>query len=374
MVFILLVTLLTLTSNLGQAEDKIIKVGLMNNTKKLKIIAEDGLELKTSNGYNLALNDAKKFIFIKTGEFIRINNYFFASNNILVSPLGKELVKIEKRGYKGTIKLINNKRGITVVNKVGMKDYLASVIGSEIDPKWPLAALKAQAVVARTYALRNLNAYASKGYHLSNTTYSQAYKGDHVTTEKIYKAVNETKREVLTYDGNLISAVYHSNAGGKTAQGEVIWGGQTPYLQSVSSKDEYAPNYKWQKKYSTVELEKILAQQDIKISTIDKIYLAGVGPSGRAKEVILSNKRKNIVIDSSEFRFWLDLRSTKFSIEKLSEGYLFKGKGWGHGVGMSQWGAYQMAKTGSTYQGILAHYYQNTKLVKKDVGGIDDEG
>nr|WP_275579370.1 SpoIID/LytB domain-containing protein [Halanaerobacter jeridensis] len=272
------------------------------------------------------------------------------------------------------MQLINKKQTITVVNKVKMADYLASVIGSEIDPKWPEAALRAQAVVARTYALRNLNSYLSQGYHLSNTIYSQVYKGHRVTTPKVYQAVKDTAGQVLTYRGELISAVYHSNAGGKTAQGAVIWGGETPYLQSVDSKDYDAPNYQWQKKYSREELKKILSSKGIKISKIDRIGLQGLGPSGRAEKVVINDGQQEVSVDSSKFRFWLNLRSTKFSMERYEQGYVFIGKGWGHGVGMSQWGAYQMAKEGSTYQEILHHYYQNTKLVKKDVGGIDNEG
>ena len=222
--------------------------------------------------------------------------------------------------------------------------------------------------------MRNLNSHASKGYHLSNTIYSQVYKGHHVTTPRLYQAVRETAGEVLTYQGQLISAVYHSNAGGKTAQGAVIWGGNHPYLQSVKSKDHRAPNYQWEKKYKQEQLIKILTAQGFDLATIEKINLTGRGPSGRARGVVLTGRNKTIEVDSSDFRFWLDLRSTKFSVTRVNNGYVFKGKGWGHGVGMSQWGACQMAKEGHAYQEILDHYYQNTKLVKKDVGGIDNEG
>mgnify|MGYP006279733787 CR=1 FL=1 len=370
----LLCITLVVNTNFVQAEDKIMEIGLINNSQSVELNAKQGIRLETSDGYSLELTKLTHFKFERTGQFIKINNYFFASDYIMVTPLGGQLLNFKARNYNGRFKLINNPQGITVVNKVAMTDYLASVIGSEIDPDWPLAALKAQAVVARTYALRNLDSHASKGYHLSNTIYSQAYKGYHVTTPKLYQAVRETAGEVLTYQGQLISAVYHSNAGGETAQGAVIWGGNTPYLQSVKSKDHVAPNYQWQKKYSQKQLKRILNSKQVHLNKINEINLAGLGPSGRAKEVIIVGDKQKIKVDSSDFRFWLDLRSTKFSVNKVNNGYLFKGKGWGHGVGMSQWGAYQMAQEGYTYQKILDHYYQNTKLVKKDVGGIDDEG
>lgn len=373
LIMTLLAVMLVMVSNYVQAQTDFIKVGLINETKNLKINAVQGISLKTSDGYSLKLDSAAGFQFKKMGQFVRINNYFFTSDHISIAPLGDQLLKINARDYKGTIKLINNNEAMTVVNKVGMTDYLASVIGSEIDPKWPLAALKAQAVVARTYALRNLNSHASKGYNLSNTIYSQAYKGDHVTTPKVYQAVEETVGEVLTYQGQLISAVYHSNAGGKTAQGAVIWEGETPYLQSVRSKDHYAPNYQWQKRYNSKRIEEILNAKGISIGSIEEISLKNLGPSGRAREVFIIGDERRVSIDSSKFRFWLQLRSTKFSINKFNQVYVFKGKGWGHGVGMSQWGAYQMAREGATYQDILEHYYQNIKLVKKDFGGIDDE-
>ena len=373
-IFILIIMMLILSTSLVQAEDKIIKVGLANETENIEISSGQGIKIKTSDGYSLHLTETTHFEFKKVGQFVRINNYFFASDYILVYPLGEKMLTIDSREYKGSIKLLNNSQTMTVINKVKMIDYLASVIGSEIDPEWPLAALKAQAVVARTYALRNLNSHASQGYHLSNTIYSQVYKGYHVTTDKIYQAVKSTAGQVLTYDGKLISAVYHSNAGGKTAQGAVIWGGDTPYLQSVNSNDHYAPNYKWQKKYSITEIIEILNAKGISLTTINRIGFQGLGPSGRSEKIVIDGNGQEVSVDSSDFRFWLNLRSTKFSIEKYDNGYLFKGKGWGHGVGMSQWGAYQMAKEGSAYQEILYHYYQNTKLVKKDVGGIDNEG
>ncbi|MGM0368808.1 MAG: SpoIID/LytB domain-containing protein [Bacillota bacterium] len=374
---IVLLVLLILFFNYGSvtANNAPIKIGLMDDAKDLTISSDAGLEVKTSDGYSLDLTEDSSFHFAKTGKFIRINNYFFDSDYLMISaPANNDLVNIDARDYKGKIKLFNTGQTMNVINQVGFKDYLASVIGSEIDPEWPMEAIKAQAVVARTYALCNLNSYASQGYNLSNTIYSQAYKGDHVTTSKTYQAVEETAGEVLTYKGELISAVYHSNSGGKTAQGSTVWGGDTPYLQSVDSKDSAAPHYQWQKEYTIDQLEEILALKKSKLEDIKAIKLESVGPSGRPSQVVIEGANREISVDSSKFRFWLDLRSTKFSVTKLEDGYLFEGNGWGHGVGMSQWGAYQMAIDGFEYREILDHYYQNTKLVKKDFGGIDNEG
>jgi stage II sporulation protein D len=371
----LLLLILFFSYGLVTANDATIKIGLMDDTKDLTIRSDAGLEVTTSDGYSLDLTEGSSFYFAKTGKFIRINNYFFDSDYIMISAaINNNLVNIDARDYKGKIKLFNTGQTMTVINQVQFKDYLASVIGSEIDPDWPMEAIKAQAVVARTYALCNLNSYASQGYNLSNSIYSQAYKGNHVTTSKTYQAVEETAGEVLTYDGELISAVYHSNSGGKTAQGATIWGGDTPYLQSVDSKDTAAPYYQWQKEYTTSQLEEILALKTSKLEKIEAIRLDAVGPSGRPSQVVIEGANRRLSVDSSKFRFWLDLRSTKFSVTKLEDGYLFEGNGWGHGVGMSQWGAYQMATDGFGYQEILQHYYQNTKLVKKDFGGIDNEG
>ncbi|MGM0500970.1 MAG: SpoIID/LytB domain-containing protein [Bacillota bacterium] len=374
LVLALLILILLYASALIQAQEQLIKVGLINETNSVKLLSPSGIKLETSDGYTLNLDSKTSFYFEKEDESIRINNYYFDSDYILVSPLDEgEFLNLESRDYNGIIKLLNNGETMTVINKVSLTDYLASVIGSEIDPNWSLEALKAQAVVARTYALRNLDANVSKGYHLCNTIYSQSYKGHHVTTSKIYQAVEETKGEVLTYNQKLIHAVYHSNAGGETAQGSIIWGGDTPYLQSVDSNDYVAPNYEWQKKYSSSKLKEILAEKEVKLTEIREIKLKDLGPSGRPGKVVIEGAQQQISIDSSKFRFWLNLRSTKFTVTKLKTEFLFKGKGWGHGVGMSQWGAYQMAKEGYNYREILEHYYQNTKLVKNHVGGIEDE-
>jgi len=373
----------------AEAEDRIIMIGLLDNVDGFSVGAERGVRVLVNNGDSLVLDGDREYSFELNNGTIIFDKYFLSTESLLIwSARQGDLLKINGREYRGYMEILKRDDHFTVINHLNFSDYLASVVGSEINPNWSEEVLKAQAVVARTYALRNMQSHAAKGYNLSSTVRSQAYKGVSFEDERTLQAVKETAGEVVTYNGNLIAAVYHSTAGGQTAKGEIIWGSKIPYLQSVISNDEESPYYSWQKEFSKEELERLFREQGINIVDLKGIVLDNLGPSGRAEKIIINDRfNGDNKVDSSKFRFWLGLRSTKFTVIKVTPiflaeddehnqpeiAYLFKGYGWGHGVGMSQWGAYQLAKEGFDYQEILQHYYINTEITILD-GGIGDEG
>ncbi|OCL25174.1 hypothetical protein U472_12445 [Orenia metallireducens] len=390
---VVLVLLFAMTSISNASVDK-VKVGILDDVEEVLIGAENGIKVMLDNGVELSLILADRFNVKKNNDLISFGKNIFQEDKILIYPVdSNSLISVNGRKYRGYLEILNNNKGLTVVNHVDFDYYLASVVGSEISARWPMDSLKAQAVVARTYALRNIKSHASKGYNLSATVRSQAYKGYAFEHPRTLTAVKETHNEVAIYQGQLIAAVYHSTAGGQTAKGATIWSSDTPYLQSVSSPDDISPHYSWQKEYSKDEIEKILVAKGVPLTGLKQISLEGVGPSGRASFIRIFDINDRIYdVDSSTFRFWLGLKSTRFTINnssslKLSnldnsftfdleslgvkddftttdedDHYQFVGYGWGHGVGMSQWGAYQMAKEGYTYQEILKHYYQGIDI------------
>jgi len=391
---VILVLLFTMTS-ISNASIDTVKVGILDDVEEFLIGADKGVKVVLDNGVEFSLTLADGFNVSKNNDLIYFGKNIFQEDKILIYPVdSNSLISANGRKYRGYLEVLNHDKGLTVVNHVDFDYYLASVVGSEISAKWPMESLKAQAVVARTYALRNMKSHASKGYNLSATVRSQAYKGYSFEHPRTLTAVKETRNEVATYQGKLIASVYHSTAGGQTAKGATIWSSDTPYLQSVSSPDDVSPHYSWRKEYSKAEIERILIKKGVPITGLKGITLEDVGPSGRASFIrIFDGNGKIYDVDSSTFRFWLGLKSTRFIIDnstslRLSnldnnftfdlatlgvenafttakdDSYQFVGYGWGHGVGMSQWGAYQMAKDGYTYQEILKHYYQGIDIIE----------
>ena len=391
---VVLVLLFAMTS-ISNASIDTVKVGILDDVGAALIGADNGVKVVLNDGVEFNLISSDRFNIKKNNDLIYFGKNIFQEDKVLVYPVGSNsLISVNGRKYRGYLEILNHTKGLTVVNHLGFDYYLASVVGSEISAKWPMESLKAQAIVARTYALRNMKSHASKGYNLSATVRSQAYKGYSFEHPRTLTAVQKTHNEVATYQGQLIAAVYHSTAGGQTAKGATIWSSDTPYLQSVSSPDNISPHYSWQKEYSKGEIEKILVAKGVSLTGLKKIALEDVGPSGRASFIRIFDSNDRIYdVDSSTFRFWLGLKSTRFIINRNNslrlsnldnsftfdlatlgvedsftttedDRYQFIGHGWGHGVGMSQWGAYQMAENGYAYQEILKHYYQGIDIVK----------
>lgn len=253
-------------------------------------------------------------------------------------------------------------RSSNEVITLALEDYIIGVVSAEMPASFNSEALKAQAVVARTYALNLL----SNNKKLTDTVATQVYKdksqlkkqwGSSYQTyyNKIKNAVNATKGMVLTYQGSYIYAVYHSTSNGKTENAFAVWNVSYPYLKSVNSSwDQNVSSYKRTVTKSFDELNRVLG---IKIDQPENIKLIR-NDSGRVDEIIIGNKKYK----GTEFRNSLGLRSTDFDIAFKNGEIVITTRGYGHGVGMSQYGANEMAKQGKTYKQILNHYYTNVKF------------
>lgn len=145
---------------------------------------------------------------------------------------------IKQKWYKGTIHIINNNGNMTVINDVGIEDYVRGVTPAEMPSSWNMEALKAQAIAVRSYAIANLGKHASQGFDLLDSTMDQVYNGVLAETSATNQAVEETKGLVLTYNNKIISTMYSASAGGQTKSALQAWGNDIPYLQSVKSYDD----------------------------------------------------------------------------------------------------------------------------------------
>lgn len=259
--------------------------------------------------------------------------------------------------------------------------YLKEVVSAEMPASFEEEALKAQAVAARSYLESRRNAYRMSGTPAehkgaeicTDTKHCKAWISEEKRRtlwgedadknwEKISCAVEETAGEVITYSGEVISAVFHSTSSGKTEASKDVWGGDRPYLVSVESPgDTESPKYKSKKEISLSEFKRI-AEDNIENVDFSKGIIDGIKRSdaGGITEVCVGGVR----IHGTKLRSIYGLRSTNCEITVSEDKVVFDVKGYGHGVGMSQYGANYMAKNGSDYREILATYYQGTKIEK----------
>jgi len=306
------------------------------------------------------------------------------------------------RPYRGSFEIIPTPNGLTVVNIVDVESYLQGVVSSEMSPSYPVEALKAQAVAARTYALKNLGRHRNLGYDLDDTAHCQVYGGYFSEDRRTNQAVNDTGGLVMTYDGTLIDAVYSSTCAGYTESSEAAWGRAVPYLVSVPdfhpedipeatrpvTENDWAAFFKsgrgyhcLQPKYAKLEAfrwVKLMTRQEleaglpdtVKVGTVKEIIPCTRGESGRITALRLVGSDRCITIEKElPIRKALGgLRSSAFVVDTYRDEtgvpvvFAFWGGGWGHGIGMCQVGAVGMALEGVTYQAILTYYYHGVTL------------
>ena len=275
-----------------------------------------------------------------------------------------------------------------IETKMDIEEYLKGVLAAEMPAQFDIEALKAQAVAARSFAYGRLTGtYKSKeGIHdpkglCIDSTHCQAWTSKAAAMKswgiffaarnwsRIERAVTETRGIIAIYDGKIANTLFHSNSGGRTENSEEVWDGITvPYLRSVdSSDDKYNKDYKAVVMVKTVDLaEKLIASYpdaELGRNTATSIKILDYTTGGRVKTL----KVGNINLKGTEFRSLMSLRSARFSIEKAGTDELkITTFGYGHGVGMSQWGADALAKKGGTFDEILKFYYTGIELTTID--------
>ena len=339
------------------------------------------------------------------------------------------------RRYRGRLQLLVRGGQVQVVNHLGIETYLTSVVGSEMPHKWPLPALQAQAVAARTYALRQRG--KAGDFDVKATVSSQVYRGVESETPSTIEAVESTRSLVLVHGGRLINAVFHSSSGGATEPSGEVWRNQLPYLVSVADHDQHSPVHRWNKRFDDDELRDLFRE----IGGVKRLQVLKTSSKGRVRTARVQGPHGSLVLTGRELRKRLGLKSTMVQFELINgsvgsstasstaptqavsqsvsraapplsglwqdsasgpdttpsrssrlasllpppppplpqlnpsafnrprldvrEGELVleaRGQGFGHGVGMSQWGAHGLALQGADFRQILLHYYRGAEI------------
>ncbi len=373
-----------------------IRVGIaVASDSSLTLGSLDGLRMRDAQGGKLVLEleGPAEVRVERAGEGVRLvardGRTEAGGFAVRAEPLGEAPVTLGGAPYRGVIDVFAvEAAGLNAVNELPLEDYLLGVVPIEIGPRGPdeLAAVAAQAVAARTYAVAHLRAREEMGFDVFGTVEDQAYGGMAAERDESTRAVRETAGRILTYDGLPIRAMYHSTCGGRTAAvDEVLDRAPAPYLRSVSDRapdgTDYcaiSPRYRWVETLSPDDLNGRIGDQ------VRRIFGAGADdtggllglriaertPGGRVGALALRGARAEFVLERLDIRIALQneegriLGSTDFDLAVRPDGVIeLHGRGFGHGSGMCQWGAIGRARAGHDWPSILETYYPGAELV-----------
>jgi stage II sporulation protein D len=292
---------------------------------------------------------------------------------VLIAPVqSNDYLTVNRRRYRGVLLIEPAGHGrVDVVEQVPVEEYLYGVLPREVGGDWPAEALKSQAVVSRTYVLANMATDPAQRYDLTNDVYSQVYGGLEDEVSAASQAVDATRGDILlTKAGKPLEAFFHSSCGCRTEVPQYVWKTHEATDDFSSISDSYCkedPYNHWQAELSVSTIRARLRRSGVRLGDISKIKILKKSPSERAWVLGIYTSSGTREISGQNFRMALGpevLRSTLITdISRTKHGFRFEGRGWGHGVGLCQWGARGRAKAGQSYQEILKAYYPNETLV-----------
>lgn len=279
-----------------------------------------------------------------------------------------------RRKFRGNLQIRKGSRGLIFFLDLTLEDYVQGVLASEMPADAPTEALKAMAVVIRSFAVGTASPHASEGFDFCDLTHCQAFAGWREDLPQMTVAVHATHGLTLTFHGRPIQALYHSTCGGHTSPNQKVFGGTAlPYLQGVVDEPycRGSPHYSWDSTISKTELEEVFRQgsEDAWGGPLLSIVPAVAEPNGRVFSVEAIGQTRTTLRTEKFLSLlgkkigWNRLKSNWFTIAQEGEGFRFTGHGLGHGVGLCQWGARGMASAGKKFDEILRFYFPGTKLL-----------
>lgn len=397
-----------------------VKLGISaQNMNELKLYSDDGFEVRDMYSNLSLFQSFEKSIVLKLNgqnyDIYDAQGVFLSSmatnKSMKIQSPSSSPIKINNKRYRGYLTFDTVDKQLAAINNVGLEEYLYGVVPREMPSTFSYEALKAQAVAARSYAICSVTRNKDKSFDLYDTVSSQVYGGFDAERDNVRKAVDETRGQILLSEGKVVNATYSSSNGGYTADANDVWGAKYKYL--ISKEDKYSinePNYNWNFQINANDLINGLKKQGINVNSINQIYVKECNNSKRVKTVAIMDGAKEVLVDNNKFKNAIGankFKSSMYTIEASgvsaatqapdndSDGevtVLFEdgvaifisseasekaspspaisadakikiaGHGWGHGVGLSQWGANNMAKAGLKYDEILKFYYDGAEI------------
>lgn len=371
-------------------ESNLIRVLLSEKSSEVQINIDSKISLSDENKLLAKINPGNKLFIKLNSDRLQLSisdKNFFADTFFLSGSREDPIIKIDGKQFRGKLKIFKSNSHIKVVNQIGLEDYVKGVMTKEMpigNGNENYEALKAFSICVRTYAL--LKIFENKPiFDIYPDTRDQVYGGVDAETSLTNRIVDETKGQILSYNGSPAIIFYHSSCGGFTEDVKNVFSNNDlPYLKSVADGDEpfcsIAPNFNWKEEFSeNVFVSRLFDAKLIptKNFKLESVKVKSRFESGRVKELainliddnknektltLLGNKIRNIIKTTNGKSI---LRSTFFDISIDGDNrVVIVGKGYGHGVGFCQWGAIGQSKKGIDYQTILNHYFPGTKIIK----------
>lgn len=409
----------------AEPDVRFIKIGLATDQNQITLDLTDVLgilDLSYPEPETVPL-PGDQIMLTASGNQVLINFIPVSSGPLLIIP-GPSLLTWNSHCYRGDFMIIAKNNRLTLIDYLSLDDYLRGVVPKEVYADWPMAALKAQAIAARTYTIASLGRHSINGFDLCPTDHCQVYGGADGERLSTDLAVASTAGEVITFRGKVISALYHSSSGGYTVDAADVWNTSVPYLKPVMDWDQNSPYNKWTKYLNWEALQGLAIRSYPTLGRLKQVLPLSYSRDDTLTKITLKGDLGETTITGEQFRFLAGLPSSKFQIgviygpepfinlwwmpnspypeavmannevpgliadvlepswdlpdpwswlqDKEPLRIVLRGSGWGHGVGLSQWGAMGMAENGYNERQILEHYYPGTTIT--EIGNIIIDG
>lgn len=357
----------------GLPNPDVVRIAILMDVPEVTVDVRGGYEIVDPKTQRL-LGDGKR---LRNGKItfqkniIKIGSKNFFNDRIRIVPNQEitVLVKGKERKYRGFIDVIGTKKQeLIIVNILELEDYIRGVLYHEVSHRWPMDALKAQAVASRSYVLYQMQMNKNKDYDVTSDIYSQVYGGRTSEKYRTNLAISRTAGEVLFYKGKVLPAYFHATCSGMTENVKELWNHELPPLRGVRCKFcDHSPHINWKKNFRLKDIQDRLNAKGYKLGLIKEINVLERNKSDRIRklEIVVRDGQRE-VIAGKDFRNIVgpnEIRSNRYEV--VMQGYYvdFIGKGWGHGVGLCQWGAQGMSAKQYNYKKILQHYYPGSDIV-----------
>jgi stage II sporulation protein D len=356
----LLLSLLLFVASLSNAQQ-------MVNVRVLLGEVPGSLSVAMSGGHNIYIDGVKRSVtnLGMTWPVQAINSQLYIDGQVVgrsltLEPTDGNLMTWDNTYYRGALRLTASGNNFRIINVVDLESYLRGVVAAEMPGSWPLEALKAQAVAARTYVLYSMQ--PTEDYDICATTDCQKYSGiakEHPSSDQ---AVAETSGQVLTYGGAFAKTYFHSDSGGVIASSKEVWGGTADYLVAHNDVAYDTPHRNWDKTLEPSTVANVISGYGKNVGTVSAMRIISYTASGRVWELEVTGSAGSVTLSGTSLTKMLrdmGLKSTRFS---MTGSLSMRGSGFGHGVGMSQYGAKFLSGQGYVYSQILGFYYPGTAL------------
>jgi len=344
--------------------EEILRVAVLQGVSSLVVSSGNAFRVLDARGKPLIEGSVSRAL-VKEGPSLLVNGRSYASREIVIRPLGTSPLLIGKTAYRGRLRIKQRGR-LLVINELDVDEYLKGVLPMEISVKWHPEVLKVQAVISRTYALYQKGRSRGKDYDLTDSVQDQVYGGGAVEDPRTDAAVSATRFEILSYAGEPIFAAFHSTSAGPTEDAQERWSINVPYLKGVSCpRDQESPYYRWERRIDFNAVEQGLLRSGFSIGSMATLQPLSYSKAGRVLLVRIIHSQGELILPADELRKAIGstvLPSTAFDLVEFGKALLFRGKGYGHGVGLCQWGAKVLAERGLGYRAILQYYYPGVTL------------